>query len=293
MNNIRNNSILKYGLIVVMLSFAINVIFYMQFSLDETVFLKHYYERDIHDGSFMIIHFISNSNDNRKINEISFPQMPEDFASVVFNNFSNNFDNGYYRSENFAHYSYNELMIEFRYNDKNYDEENNEKSIVLNKAVIKYNNGDVQEVDIGKIVLHKNMNYYDFIDSNYSSSSNDFTASTVMESQKNIIIEKIESELDKETSGFMELKLNGVKTEELKYPISVNMGDSLYFDNKFLYYLDDMRKYNVYDVEKRLLISDSEGNKGYEIIGNLDYYPIELFLTEKGISEFLEYIGVK
>ncbi|MBP1927209.1 hypothetical protein J2Z76_003106 [Sedimentibacter acidaminivorans] len=297
MSNEKNNLILKYGLIIVMLCFIISTVYYMQFSLDEFVFLKHYYERDIHDGSYMNIHFIKNTADNRKIIEIKFPEMPNEFASVFLNDFSNGFNNGYYRTEEFAHYMYNELVIEFRYNDINYseegNEESNEESIILNKAVIVLNNGDEQEVDIGKIVLHKNMNYYDFLETSSSSSSNDFTSTSVMTPIKDVVIDSIESNLDGEANGFMELTLNGVKIEDINFPLKLNSDDSLVFNNTFLYNTKDTRKYNVYDIQKRILVTDSEGNKGYETIHNLDYYPIEIFLSEKGIGDFLKYRGVK
>lgn len=293
MSNEKNNLILKNGLIIVVICFIINTVYYMQFSLDEVVFLKHYYERDIHDGSYMNIHFIKNTADNRKIVEIRFPEMPNEFASVYLNDFSNGFNNGYYRTEEFAHYMYNELMIEFQYNDTNYSEEGNGESIILNKAVIIFNNGDEQEVDIGKIVLHKNMNYYGFLETYSTSSSNDFTSTTVMTPIKAVIIESIESNLDEEAKGFMELTLNGVKIEDINFPLNLNSDDSLVINNKFLYNTKDTRKYDVYDIQKRILVTDSEGNKGYETIHNLDYYPIEIFLEEKGIVEFLKYRGVR
>ncbi len=293
MSNEKNNLVLKYGLIIVVICFIISAVYYMQFSLDEVVFLKHYYERDIHNGSYMNIHFIKSTADNRKIIEIRFPEMLNEFASVYLNDFSNGFNNGYYRTEEFAHYMYNELMVEFRYNDTNYSEESNEESIILNKAVIIFNNGDEQEVDIGKIVLHKNMNYYDFLETSSASSSNDFTSTTIMTPIKDVIIESIESNLDEEANGFMELTLNGVKIEDINFPLNLNSDDSLVINNKFLYNTKDTRKYDVYDIQKRILVMDSEGNKGYETIHNLDYYPIEIFLEEKGIVEFLKYRGVR
>lgn len=293
MNNEKNNLILKNGLIIVVICFIINTVYYMHFSLDEVVFLKHYYERDIHDSSYMNIHFIKNTADNRKIVEIRFPEMSNEFASVYLNDFSNGFNNGYYRTEEFAHYMYNELMIEFHYNDTNYSEEGNEESIILSKAVIIFNNGDEQEVDIGKIVLHKNMNYYDFLETYSSSSSNDFTSTTIMTPIKDVIIKSIESNLDEEANGFMELTLNDVKIEDINFPLNLNSDDSLVINNKFLYNTKDIRKYDVYDIQKRILVTDSEGNKGYETIHNLDYYPIEIFLEEKGIVEFLKYRGVR
>ena len=291
-NNTKNISILKYGLIAVFLCFIISVIVYMQYSLEETVFLDHYYERNIHDGSYLNIHFIGNTSDERKIIDISFPQLPEEFAYVQMNAFPNSFSNGYYRSEKFAHYSHNVLSIELHYYDK--DENNKqEESIVLDKAVVSYNNGEKQEVNIGKIVLHKNVKRYGYFDSTYSSSSNNFTSSTQIKAQKNIIIKDISSYLDTGVSDFIELKFNGEDINDLSFPIAVNEGDYLTFNSRFLYDTQNVKKYNVYDLKKRIILTDEEGNTGHYDIYNINYEPFEVFIDEEGIVEFLKYKGVK
>lgn len=290
--NAKNISILKYGLIAVALCFMISVVVYMQYSLKETVFLDHYYERNIHDGSYMNIHFIKNTNDDRKIIDISFPQLPEDFAYVQMNAFPNSFNNGYYRSEKFAHYSYNVLAIELHCYENN-ENEKQEESIVLDKAVVSYNNGEKQEVDIGKIVLHKNAKQYGYFDSTYNSSSSDFTASTRVKSQKNIIIKDISSDLDTDVSDFLELKFNGEDINTLSFPIAVNTDDYLTFDSRFSYDSQDVRKYNAYDIEKRVMLIDDEGNSGHFDIYNINYEPFEILINEDGIREFLKYKGVK
>lgn len=291
MNNTKNNSILKYGLTAVAVCFIISTIYFMQFSLVEKVFLNHFYEINIHDGSYMHIHFVENSYDDRKITSVSFPQLPDDFF-VEIDNFSNGFDNGYYRSEKFAHYNYNILTVLLRYNDNDMDGKK-EESIVLDKALISYNNGDSQEVYIGKIILHKNMKTDDFFDSSYSSSSNDFTSTTVIKPSKDVVIEKITSVLDAESNGFLELTLNNVNIDKLLYPLSVKTGDSLVLDSRFLYDSIDVRKYNVYEIQKRIYSKDEEGNFGYSNIYNINYEPFEIFVSEKNISNYLKYRGVK
>lgn len=282
MNKIKNVTILKYGLTAVLVCFIVNAACYVWLHLDEPVFLKHFYEIDINGGSYIDMHYITNANDNRKITGISFDKI----RGGVFVVNENNVYSG-------AHYKYNELMIEFRRVGEDYTEEGNEESVVLNKALIKYDNGDRQAVDIGKIVLHKNMGGYSFFDGSKSSSSNNFTSRTELKANRDCSIEGIESAFDEETEGFTEFTMNDVKADELKYPVRVKKGESLSFSCKFYYDSDDSRKYNVYGLQKIMIVSDSEGVKGRELIGNQDYYPAEILLNESGIIEYLKYVGVK
>src|SRR5690606_33491464 len=129
-------------------------------------------------------------------------------------------------------------------------------------------NGDVQNVDIGKIVLHKNIKSYDFFDLASASSSNDYTSKLYVQSLKNIAINNIQSDLDNEIEGFLETTVNDIKTKDIQYPISFEAGDYISFNSKFLYDSNDIRKYNIYGIKRRIHITDSEGNKGYGLIYN-------------------------
>lgn len=286
MNNLKNASILKYGLMVIALSFVINVIYYMQFKLDEPVFLKHYYEKDVYAGKYINLYLIDNKNDSRKISEAIFTQMPDDFAYITQSYIRN-----YVRGK-FSPYSYNTLVIEFHCDERGF-EERGEESITLDKVLIRYDNGDQQEVDIGKITLNKNMKHYEFFNNNYNSASNDYTSATGMTAIKDIMIKDIGSTLEEEAKGIINFALNDVKVEDLKYPINISSGEKLNFNNKFLFNSDDSRKYNAYELQKRILISDSEGNDGYETIRNLNYDPLELFLSRKEITKYLKLRGIK
>lgn len=288
----KNTLILKYGLIAVLSCLIISIFFYLQFFLDEPVFLKHYYDLVIHENSRISLHLITNSNDNRRIYRIKFPQMPEDFAYMELDYFSNGND-GYLRSQKFAHYNYNELVLNVV---SLYDEvENNsdEKSVVLDKAVIYYNNGDEQVVNIGKIVLHKNIKQTDDLTSTFVKSSNDNTSAAGFISNDNLIIESITSELDVELNDIFELKMDGINVKDLNYPIHVTTEDSFRFESQFKFEPDDERIYNVYDIHEKISLIDSKGNNEIMKILNLDYYPWEVFQTESGIIQYLKNVGVR
>ncbi len=291
MKNIKNITILKVGIICIVISFIANAFYFMNLTLKEPVFLKHYYESDIQKRSVMVLHLITNSGDNREIAEIDFPQLPEDYAYVSLQGWNRN--NGYDSIQKFAHFHYKTLVLEFRNSDRDVLSGGNEESVVLDKAKIRYMNGDTQEVDIGKIILHKNLELYKFLDFRSSSSSNNYTSNLYTQSLKNITINNVESNLDNELGGFLVTTVNDINKEDLQFPLSYKNGEYISFDSQFKYDSNDVRKYNVYDLIKKVDIFDSEGNKGYVFILNLDYEPTEMFISEKGIIDYLKYIGVK
>ncbi len=292
MQKIRNAAILKYGLITVAICFLISLFVYMQFYIDEAVFLKHYYDIEINYNTNIDIHVITNSIDNRKINEIKFPQMPNDFAYVHIGNINYQFNNRYYRTEKFTHYNYNIISLEFQ-PINSYEKDNNEERAVLEKAVIKYDNGDVQEVNIGKIVLHKNRKQTESLTSTYVSSSDDNSSTTVFIANDNLTINSITSNLDEEIKDIFNLSLNGKDIRQLNYPVHITSDDSLTLDSQFKFATQDMRKYNAYEIQKRIALTDSEGNQESMRILNLNYQPAHVFLREKDIIQYFKEIGVK
>lgn len=287
----KNDVILKYGLIIVIIIFIANAVYYMNMTLDEPVFLKHYYEVDLYDREHLSIHFIDNSNVKNQLYDIDFPQLPEDFAYISISDFYNKKD-GFDRSIKHAHYNYNTIFLEIRNTDRN-QENKNEETIILDKAIIKYYGGHKQEVDIGKIVIHKNTKEQNYTDNFYSSISNNFSFGTKITAIKDIAIENIESYMDEEINGFMGIVMNDVKIENLKFPVIINNGDSIFFKKDYNFTSEDNRKYNVYNVQKRIMFSDMKGNKRNGLIHNLNYDPKEIFLTERGIIDYLKFIGVK
>ena len=279
----KNNLILKYGLITVLLCLIISIFFYVQFFLDEPVFLKHYYDLIIHENMRMNLHFITNSSDNKKIRNIEFPQMPDNFAYIELDYVTNLNENGYFRSRKFTHYSYNEISLLIHTLGENESEE----TIVLDRAIVHYSGGESQEADIGKIILHKNVKQTNVLTSVFTKSANDNTSSEGLESADNIIIESIKSDLDDELKGIFELKMEGADVSDLDYPVNISADEILRFESQFKFEPGDDRIYNVYDIHGRISTVDSQGNRGIRKILNLNYYPLEVFSKERYIIQYL------
>ena len=291
MNKSENQKILEYGLIVLVLSFVISIVVYFQFSISDVVFLKHYYDVEIHNSSFLELHFIANADDGRQIIDINFPQMPDNFAQIEFDHFRNNRGDGYYyNTVKTAHYNYNIISVVVLVPGNSTELEG---KIVLDKAIVNFNNGDEQKVDIGKIVLYKNIKKTDALDINYYSSSNNNISIAVMEAQKDVLIENILSYLDKDINGILFLNMNYTPTDELSFPIDIKRGESLSFESQFEFNTDDMRKYNVYEIQKKIAIADINKDISFQNIYNVTYSPMDLFRNEQNTVEYLKYRGVK
>lgn len=287
MNNSKNLKTLKYGVISIVLLFVINVAFYIQLKISEPVFLKHYYDLYIHhSGTLIDIHYIADSSDERRIANIEFPQMPEEFArlSKIYDGFGPN------EGQKFAHFKYNVVSGSILYDTEVESEEID--SVVIDKAIITYSNGDKQEVDIGKIIIHKNFYPNDFIDTSYNSSSSDFTSSTGIRPTENITIESIGSTIDEKTSGFLVQTLDGVDFKDLTFPIKVARGEEMDIKSKFLYNTDNIKKYNVYEVHQLITSTNEEGSVGKHRLLNIDYEPIHAFSNERGIIKYLKLRGI-
>lgn len=285
----KNNLILKYGLIIVLLFLIISIFFYIRFFLDEPVFLKHYYDLTIRENMRMNLHFITNSSDNRRISRIEFTQLPDDFAYIELDYFTNINENGYLRSQKFKHYNYNEISLLIHALGDNESEE----SVVLDKAVVHYSDGKSQEADIGKIILHKNAKQTNVLTSVFTKGGNDNTSAEGFKSADNIIIEGIKSDLDDELKGIFELKMEGEDVRNLNYPVNILADETFRLESQFKFEPGDDRIYNVYDIHGRISTSDSQGNKGTRIILNLNYYPWDVFGRERGIIQYLKEAGVR
>lgn len=292
MKNIKNVSILKFGLIIAFVSYIAVLMYSMILTIEEPVFLKHYYEADMQGRTVMPLHLITNKDDDREIIDIEFPQLPQDFAYVSLHNVWNDND-GYDRIIEYAHYDYKTLYFEFINTNEDLTGDDLE-TVVLDNAKIRYMNGDTRHIDIGKIVLYKNLRLNEFFYDSSSSSSSDFSSKLYTQVLKDISINNIKSDFDNELEGFLEMTVNDTKQEDIHYPISFKSGEYISFSSKYKYDdPHDVRIYNVYDVTKIISITDSEGNQGYERLHNLDYEPLSAFSSEKGIIEYLRYRGVK
>lgn len=283
MLNIKNITILKYGLMISGFSIIINIMFYLQFSIRDIIFLEHFYYKEIQDGSKLEFFYIKNANDNSEITHISFPEMSENFAYVVL-------EENPIISQEFAHYHCNKITLTF-YIPKNLDKKENKT--VLKKGIVRFNNGKEKEIIFGNIVLLKNsdnLNDFTTIDTSYS---DDNLYSSTKVANKNIFIENMAAVFYDEIKDIIHMKFNDISIKDISFPFIMSKGEELTFESQLIISKNDTRRYNVYNIDNYILFTDSDDKSGCEYFYNISYNPFDLILSEKDIMNFIEYKGVK
>jgi hypothetical protein len=200
------------------------------------------------------------------------------------------------------------------------EEYENMKEIILEEAEITYNNGLMQKIDIGKIIL--NNEKAKGLDMKMSSSSNTGFSKTVFEfKNSSIVINNITSKFYEETQDFVKMNLvtkdelgNTIfntskgntqdktqKTEkdyeddqeeiecyrvdEMKLPFKAN---EMLKANTIFKMLDNDCKYNVYDIRYVLHFLYENGNEGRQNLYDIKYSP---YFTDKLVREIVKKRG--
>ena len=281
MLKIKNIYILKYGLIIAVFSFLINIIVYFQYAIDDIIFLEHIYFNMVEDGSKLDIYYIKDASDNRRITSISFPEKPQEFSFIVL-------DDPITSSQEHAHYNYNKIKLTIyipKYLDKT------ENKITLTKAIVKFDNGTEQEFSLGNITLFKNvdfLNYFNTIDTR-----GDDLYYTTKVARQDSTIKFIGNEYYEELSDIVHMKINNISAEELIFPFKINKGGKLTIESQLDISENDSRRYNVYNIDNYINFEASDSIDGYEYLHNISYAPFDYLSPEREIVNFLKYKGVK
>ncbi|MCT4687651.1 hypothetical protein [Vallitalea sp.] len=301
--------ILIIGVIACLISLILNIINIQVHKISEPIVLEHYLEVSLHDEIDLSINYITNRRDSIKINSIYFPKYDLTF-----------YDKNFQDTNSLKYYNSNTAVLNTRLNldqQKEYEEMDN---IILEDAVIMYNNGLEQNIDIGKIIINNNKEKG--LHSTMSSSSSTGFSKTVFELDNSIIINDITSKLYEETHNFV--KMNLVSNDELDNTL-VNISketdkdkimeiEDNYHNNQkdiecypvdelqlpFQAYntlsvntnfemLDNDCKYNVYDIRYTLHSTDENGNEGSQSLYNIRYSP---YFTDKLVRQLVKKRGL-
>lgn len=258
----KNKRILRIGMLLICIAFALNVVIYKCLELKEPLFLKHYYESEFHDGMAFTISYICNKDCTYRASYINFGEeleeyiygSPDDVNSTVIGN-----------------YRLNEIVITLR----NYNVEGVEKflenNLILEEAEIKFSNGKIMNIDFGKIILKPQISTSDAIDMYMSSSSNNNTSRCEYRVNETVKIQSIESSID--DSGILEIAFNGENIRDIAYPIVLKKGNSIDISSKSKLSSNDIRKYDYYDINKTIKFINENGQEQTQRVLNLRYTP--------------------
>lgn len=276
-----NRKIFKIGIILISLSLITSLGLATAMKLDKPVFLKNYTESMIsasepsYRGSEFVLKYITNVSDKRRITDIYFEEYP-DLVLYAGSNSSrvdifpifpqlNHLD-----EEIYGRYALRNLYVTI--DGKSLGEFN---EIELNSAKITFNNGEVMNADLGRIIfynyLHDRSSYKgEHFDGGGSSSSSDGTSSTTINVNDDIIVTNLDSPLLKNIDDLVEIKIKDIDYKDIS-EIHYKNGNTLRVNSVFQQPKDILKKFTLYNIEPKVYYRDLYGNSFYTRIYNIGY----------------------
>ena len=258
----KNRRILKIGIVLVCVTFALNVVIYRCSELKEPIFLKHYYELNFYDGMAFRINYICNKNDMYKVAYVNFGEELEEYLYISTDDI---------KSTVIGNYKLNEIVFTLRNYNGEGIENFLEDNLILGEAEIQFSNGKAMNVDLGKIILKPKADTSDAIDMYMSSSSNDNTSRCEYRVNETVKIQSIESNED--DSEILEVTFNGKNIRDIAYPIVLEKGNIINIASKPKLSSNDIRKYDYYDINKSIKFIDRNGQEQTQRVLDLRYTP--------------------
>lgn len=292
------------GAIIIMISLIVNIIYANTQKLDSPIFFKHYYEINTLERSVenIYLHYLTNSNDDREVLYINFPNVDKDIAFSVKQ----------FSDTEYKHYNYKKIALSIEFDDSVYSRMKDK--IFLGDALITFNDGATMEVDLGKIILMKYINGSISLDHVMSGSSSGNKSKDIFKLEEPIIINSITTNLLEESKDIINMKIVNddstnisliedlrsekpnepeltlnkmdnvslIPFEYISLPLQVNSAMSIYtsFDIK-----EDSKKYNFYRILYLVNFETLSGEKGNEKLLNVRYEP---YFTDKDLKNYLK-----
>lgn len=258
----KNKRILKIGLVVISLSLIFSLAFAMITKLKNPVFLKvysdsaYFNEDGIYSDVELILPYITDINDDRYITNIIFDEAPDleilpsrDTFGIEFTYFYDN------REYIYGRYKTKTIYVKLDLNST----KQNIEDLELNNVKIIFDNGDILNIDIGRIRFFEYDDEGEYFGGTSSGSSSDGTGYMRYEVLKDITLLNVESDLLDSLSDTIELKIEDIDyrkiaNKEYKKGSSINMNFMRNYKN------DIMSQYTSYNISPKLKFQDEDGN---------------------------------
>ncbi|NLC03853.1 MAG: hypothetical protein GX787_06185 [Tissierellia bacterium] len=260
----KNKKILKVGIVVISLSLIFALSFSLIIKLKNPVFLKNYIDNayfiddDIYSDCELILHYITNINDDRYITDISFDEAPLGMDIITSDYGFGIATPDYYAGnsqQTYGRYKVKTIYVKIDLNKI----ENVSEDLELNNAKIFFDNGTNLDVDLGRIRFYEYDNTREYFGGTSSGSSSDGTGHIRYEVLKDITLLNVESTLLDTISDTIELKIGDkdykeIKNREYKKSSSINIDYHRNYNNHI------MSKYISYNISPKLIFQDENGN---------------------------------
>lgn len=295
----KNKLILKGGLMLIALSFifCMGAAFYLK--LDIPVFFENnteiYIYKNGNTEAYNIedfrIQYLTNNWDNRKVVDITFKEIPDvrfiasedGFGGWSFPMFGTS--GNQVLGETYGRYSLRTIYIKFEQSvDKDLD------GIQLENAVITFNNGDVMNTNIGKIVLSENKFDRDYLSQEEGSSSSDGTDTSRYFVKENIVLEKFDSPFLENIKGNIEITIDGKDYRDIS-GMEYEHGDRFTIKSKLKSPNDILDKFKSNQFDLCLYFKDKDGNLHKTKSHFIHFKPYEYDIKLWDIISYLQQRG--
>ncbi|KHO40384.1 hypothetical protein [Clostridium tetani] len=288
-----NKKILKFGLLLIIISLIFTIILASVYKLKNPVFLKMFVEKYVYvneDSSFvdgLELKYITNISDNRKVIDINFKEQPNIEIIVSHNpmgyeNFSffDNNNSNKQIGDIYGRYIVNTIYLNINNLDKKFNE------IELNNAKVSFDDGSTLDSNLGRIILYKDKNNHeDIVEHISSSGSSDGTSSSDKKLKKDIKLLNVESPLLDDLKDYFDISIGEINYKDIS-GVKYEKDKVLSTHSKFKTPKSIFEEYSFYDINPKLYYEDIKGNKSYIRIYNINHTPYNFDL--KGMFKYLK-----
>lgn len=270
-----NKKLVTCGLILFILTWTGNIIYYKKQVLKEPLFMKHYYDIDNNRGELRLS-YIDNINSKNKVVSIMFPEIGQQFyCQEVWENS----DRRYYVLKT--------IQVNLKNKDTNKIAKEFENKIITQAEVILFN-GEKLNVNLGKIYIYREETKENHLKTFGTTGSSDYTGSKLFNADRDIKIIGIKGKIYEEIKDVLQVSIEGKNLSAITFPINLKKGDPFDISYAFKFNKNDVRKNNAYSFTLDILTEDFQGNKGVTTC-NLGYnsysphnYDIKTLKNSKG-----------
>ena len=252
----KDKDLLKICLRGIFLVLAISLLLSSYLKLGEPIFIDLYKDFPVvhlenynHNDSGFYIRYISDKADNRRVSYIEFPQANDLLAYVD--------EVGSYSSNIVSLYEVKTLYLQFSL-DQLLELED---GIVLSNAIVHFNNGDRQEVELGSIRPYRveNDKIEGKLDFQSSMGSSDGSSRIRLKAREDITIVGVENDFLEDFSHLVDLEINGIDYREIEN-FKIGEGEIISIDGYFKLPENLIHRLRDYDIHVNIIYKDMDNN---------------------------------
>lgn len=244
-----NKKLVACGLILFILTWTGNIIYYKNQILKEPLFMKHYYDIGNGMGDFMLS-YIDNINSKNKVISIMFPEIGQQFYCQEVR------ENSHRR-----YYVLKTIQVNLINKDTKKIPKEFENKIIT-QAEVMLSNGKTINVDLGKIYIHGYEAKENYLKQFGSTGSSDYTGSRLFNADRDIKVTGIKGKIYEELKDVVQISIEGKNISDITFPINLKTGEPFDISYAFRFNKNDIRKNNAYSFTLDILTEDFQGNKG-------------------------------